>query len=286
MKIFGYEGKNVVVTGAASGMGRSTAELLVKAGANVYAMDISSIDIDGVCKKISVDLSDKDSIDKAFIELPEHIDSYFSVAGVMGAAFPFMKTLKINLISNKYVAEKLLPERMSEGGSVVIVASAVAVNWNDPGNLKYFDSIVNADGWDGAVQAAIDSGVDRIPPILGYLFSKKAVVYLAARLQSILAAKHIRVNVVCPGATKTAFGSESASVVETSDEGMMPFAGYSGRVGSAEEVAWPLLFLNSNLASYVSGAVLYNDYGTTLEVEAGIRPSDFTASFETMLQNM
>jgi len=286
MKIFGYEGKNVVVTGAASGMGKATAELLVKAGALVYAMDISPITVEGIAKNIRVDLSDKTSIDQAFAELPQHIDAYFSIAGVMGAAFPFMKTLKINLISNKYIAEDLLPQRMGEGSSVVIVASAIAVNWKAEGNVKFFEDIVKAEGWEGAVKAAETNGIDKTPPILGYPFSKKAVAYLGAYLQSILAAKHIRVNIVCPGATRTAFGSESASVRPTSDDDMMIFAGYSGRIADPTEVAWPMIFLNSSLASYVSGAVLFIDYGTTIEIEAGLKESEFSVPFETIFQHM
>lgn len=286
MNIFGYEGKNVVVTGAASGMGKAAAERLVEAGAAVYAMDISPINVAGVAKKIRVDLSDKASIDRAFADLPDRIDAYFSVAGVMGAAFPFMKTLKINLISNKYIAEDLLPQRMGEGGAVVIVASAIAVNWNAEGNVKYYKDIVKADGWDGAVKAAERNGIDKLPPILGYPFSKKAVVYLGAHLQSVLAARHIRVNVICPGATKTAFGSESVSVHQTNDEEMMMFAGYSGRIADPSEVAWPMLFLNSPLASYVSGAVLFIDYGTTIEMEAGLKESEFNGTFDAIFQQM
>jgi len=286
MEIFGYRGKDVVVTGAASGMGKAAAELLVKAGAHVYAMDISEIHVEGVTKAIHVDLSDKGSIDQAFEELPAHIDAYFSIAGVMGAAFPFMKTLKINLISNKYVAEELLPQRMSEGGAVAIVASAIAVNWQAEGNTKYYEGIVNAKGWDGAVKAAEMGGINQLPPILGYPFSKKAVAYLGAHLQSVLAAKHIRVDIVCPGATRTAFGSESTSVHQTSDDEMMMFAGYSGRIADPKEAAWPMLFLNSPLASYVSGAVLYIDYGTTIEIEAGIKQSEFGATFATIFQHL
>lgn len=44
-KLFGYEGKNVVITGAASGMSRSATELLLELGANVYAIDVNSIDL-------------------------------------------------------------------------------------------------------------------------------------------------------------------------------------------------------------------------------------------------
>ena len=41
--VLGYQGKNVVITGAASGMGRAAAQLLVDAGANVYALDIAEV---------------------------------------------------------------------------------------------------------------------------------------------------------------------------------------------------------------------------------------------------
>ena len=57
--LFGYEGKTVVVTGAASGMGKATAELLVELGANVYALDWAEVKVDGIVKYIHTDLSKK-----------------------------------------------------------------------------------------------------------------------------------------------------------------------------------------------------------------------------------
>lgn len=44
-KLFGYEGKTVVITGAASGMSRSATELLLELGAEVYAIDKNPIDL-------------------------------------------------------------------------------------------------------------------------------------------------------------------------------------------------------------------------------------------------
>lgn len=79
---FGYKGKACVVTGAASGMGRSTAEMLVEMGANVYALDIQNVTVTGIAAYIPVDLSKKEEIDAAFAKLPEKIDCFFGVAGV------------------------------------------------------------------------------------------------------------------------------------------------------------------------------------------------------------
>lgn len=179
----GYQDQVCVVTGAASGMGKATAALLVELGAKVYALDISPIGVPGVETCVHVDLSDKSSIDAAFAQLPQHIDRYFGVAGVMGAAFPFMKTLKINLISNMYVAKELLPQRMGEGGAIAFISSAIANGWQKPGNMKYFKAVVDAGSWDEAVQFCEASGIASFPDPLAYPFSKMAMNYLLSTLQ-------------------------------------------------------------------------------------------------------
>lgn len=84
-KLFGYEGKTVVITGAASGMSRSAAELLIELGAKVYAIDINPIDLP-VEKAYQADLSDKEQIDRVIADLPQKIDALFLCHGI--AAFP------------------------------------------------------------------------------------------------------------------------------------------------------------------------------------------------------
>ena len=56
---FGYQEKVVIVTGASSGMGKATAEMLVDLGAKVYALDWNICDVKGVEKFVHVDLSKK-----------------------------------------------------------------------------------------------------------------------------------------------------------------------------------------------------------------------------------
>jgi len=98
---FGYVGKICVVTGAASGMGKAAAEMLVDLGAKVYALDWADVNVEGIEKYIHTDLSKKESIDQAFQEIPNHVDSFFGIAGVSGAKCDFITTTKIDLISNK-----------------------------------------------------------------------------------------------------------------------------------------------------------------------------------------
>ncbi len=58
---FGYEGKTCVVTGAASGMGKATTEILVGLGAKVYALDLNECTVPGIEKHIATNLSKKES---------------------------------------------------------------------------------------------------------------------------------------------------------------------------------------------------------------------------------
>lgn len=57
-ELFGFEGKNVVITGAASGMGKAACELLIELGANVYAADLNPIDLP-VKKAFQANLGEK-----------------------------------------------------------------------------------------------------------------------------------------------------------------------------------------------------------------------------------
>ena len=79
--VLGYEGKNVVITGAASGMGQAAAQLLVDAGARVYALDIAEVSVP-VAAALKVDMKDGASIDAAVAQLPGEIYALFNCAGV------------------------------------------------------------------------------------------------------------------------------------------------------------------------------------------------------------
>ena len=85
--VLGYQGKNVDITGAASGMGRAAAQLLVDAGANVYALDIAEVMVP-VAHACKVDMRHADSIDAAVPELPDRIYAVFNCAGVPSPPFP------------------------------------------------------------------------------------------------------------------------------------------------------------------------------------------------------
>lgn len=273
-----YDGKICVVTGAASGMGKATAELLVELKAEVYAMDIKEIEIDGIKKSILVDLSDKDSIDTAVEQLPEKIDCFFSVAGLRGATLPFMTVAKINLIANKYLFEEKLIDRFNENGAIAIVSSAAGANWQLDGNMKFFKSIVDVPGWEASCGALEATGLTRANGGLAYVYTKLAVNYLISKLVGLYGPKHVRVNGLLPGDTLTSFGSEDGKGVDPSS--LSPYCGHAGRAANAKEMAMPLVFLNSDMASYVSGSYIFADYGASGEIMAGLRNNPVGESLE------
>lgn len=147
--LLGYEGKVCVVTGYASGMGKATCELLIKLGAKVYGMDRNELVIDGMEKFIATDLSNKQSIDSAFAQLPDKIDCFFGVAGLSGAKTSYWTTFTVNFIANKYMTEQYLEKRMDRGGAIVYVTSCGGLMWEKW--QKEYKKVMKCKTWDEMV---------------------------------------------------------------------------------------------------------------------------------------
>ena len=110
--ILGYAGKNVVITGAASGMGQAAAQLLADLGAKVYALDIAPVSVD-VASALEVDMKDQASIDAAVSQLPAQIYGLFNCAGVPSPPFPAGDTVLINFSGLRYLTEALIAATFS-----------------------------------------------------------------------------------------------------------------------------------------------------------------------------
>src|SRR5690242_3055291 len=81
--VLGYAGKSVVVTGAASGMGQATAQILVDLGASVTALDINPTTVP-VARELKIDLRDRANIEEVAASIDGPIDGLFSCAGLPG----------------------------------------------------------------------------------------------------------------------------------------------------------------------------------------------------------
>lgn len=261
---FGYKNKICVVTGAASGIGKKTAELLIELDAEVYALDITKIELEGAKKFIEVDLSSKESIDLAMKQLPEHIDSFFGIAGLSGAKTNYYKTFTVNYIANKYITEEYLKNRMSAGGTIAYVTSTGGLYWD-----KYaheFEKFTNAKTWDEMIEALHKQAKETTLGMMAYPLSKRALNYYMAKLAIELGPEKIRVNALLPGSTDT--GMKKEFEVEAGGmDALVAETGTAKRLATPEEMAEPLIFLNSDMATFITGLPLIVDAGTNAMIK-------------------
>lgn len=243
-----YDGKRTLVVGGASGMGRATAAILRELGAWVAVMDVQAV-VDPVDQTISVDLRRQESIDAALAQLDGPIHGLFSCAGVADGTPGLMD---INFLGQRYIVEQLVADgRMSEGSAIAVIASIGGFGWEK--NFK----LVN-DFLDTTSIAEGDLWVQNHPESDNYGFSKQAVNGYCARQAATLRAKQIRINSIAPGPTMTPLMAAN-DVWRGFEAG---FNAAMNKPGSTpEEQAWPLVFLNSDAASYISGTVLTIDAG-------------------------
>lgn len=265
-KLFGYEGKNVVVTGAASGMAKSAAEMLIELGANVYAIDINPIDLN-VTKAFQADLSKKEEIDRVIAELPEELDALFLCHGI--AYFPGRELLvqKVNFYSQKYMAEELLP-RIKEHGTVNIISSVGGFGWQ-----QVYDKaveLINLNTWDEAME-----WYDKHPELIqsAYVFAKQClesyVTYKCMAPEYI--DKRIRLNAINPGDTTTGLTedfnkstSPNGDVAEGEEMISNIFLkSWNGYAATPAQMGYPLVAIGSDIFSYMSGQLIYIDMGLT-----------------------
>ena len=260
---FGYNHKVCVVTGASSGIGRATAELLVELNAEVYALDIIKANIKGVKAFLEVDLSNKESIDQVMSKIPTHIDSFFGVAGLSGAKTNYYKTFTVNYIANKYITEEYLKNRMSYGGSICYVTSTGGLYWDK--YFKEFEKFTIAKSWDEMIDVLHQQANEDTLGMMAYPLSKRAMNYYMANLAIELGPEKIRVNALLPGSTDT--GMKREFEVEAGGmDALIKETGIAQRLANPKEIAWPMIFLNSDIASFITGLPLVVDSGANTMV--------------------
>lgn len=264
--LFGYEGKKVVITGAASGMSKAAAKLLIDLGAEVYAIDINPIDLP-VVEKYQADLSKKEEIDRVIDNLPEKIDALFLCHGI--AFFPGLElqVQKVNFYSQKYMTEQLLP-RMNENGTVNYISSVGGFGWQ-----QVYDKaveLINIATWEEAM-----IWYDNHPELIksAYVFAKQCLEsYVTYKCMSPeFIDKRIRLNAINPGDTTTGLTADfNKSTSPTGDikegEEMISnifLKSWNGYAATPEQMGYPLVLIGSDIFSYMSGQLIYIDMGLT-----------------------
>jgi NAD(P)-dependent dehydrogenase (short-subunit alcohol dehydrogenase family) len=260
--ILDYQGKQVAVTGASSGMGAAAARTLVELGAEVHALDVKSISAP-VKQSLECDLSSQSSIDAAAESLPEHLDALFNCAGLPGPPFSNLDTTLVNFVGLRHLTELLLP-RIPKGGAIASITSVAGMGWQK--NLDNVRGLCGAESF-GAGRAWLEANE---AANTGYLFSKQCIIYYTKARAAELAEREIRMNCLSPAPTDTpmlATFHDQVSREFLEEHFLAPV----GRNATPEEMAEPLIFLNSSAARFVSGVNLFVDYAYVAGVEVGAR---------------
>ncbi|MGL5839253.1 MAG: coniferyl-alcohol dehydrogenase [Sphingorhabdus sp.] len=251
--VLGYEGKSVIVTGAASGMGAAAIEILRDLGARVHALDIQAVNASGLASTHQTDLSDPASIDAAVAAVGP-VDVLLNCAGLPTTAPP-VKVILVNYAGLRHLTEKVAAT-MAPGAAIVSIASVAGMGWQL--NMERLMPLMQLETHD-----QIKSWAENDPEVVGnqngYGVSKEAInCYTAWRCMDF-AKRGIRLSCINPGPTETAM---MPSFRETmGGDYMDKFPKPLGRSATADEQAWPLIFLGSPRASYVTGTSLFVDGG-------------------------
>jgi 3alpha(or 20beta)-hydroxysteroid dehydrogenase len=239
------DGRVVLVTGAASGIGEASARRLVEAGARVALVDVRKDDVMAVADSlgdsavaIAADLLDDaaaDAVVTATMSAFGSLHALVNSAGVLETMHieeltraSYDRVMGVNVRGPLFLTQAALPH-LSSGASIVFIASGNALLASPNGSV--------------------------------YAASKGALVSLVKGLTADLASRGIRVNAISPGPIVTPL--LSAALADPAVTAALQQGVPAGRLGTPQEVAELSLFLVSDASSYVYGASFAVDGGTT-----------------------
>jgi NAD(P)-dependent dehydrogenase (short-subunit alcohol dehydrogenase family) len=246
------DGKRVVLTAGAAGIGRATLETFLAAGARVVTCDIDERAIEALrgelpaVKALVVDVADPAAVDGLFEAARQELgglDILINNAGIAGPTGPvesldladWRRTLEVNVTSHFLCVQRAVPLLREAGGGAIVNLSSAAGKFGFP---------------------------MRTP----YSASKWAVVGFTRSLARELGPDNIRVNAICPGAVQ---GDRIDRVIAAKAEarGVSFEAMYEeyvsqaslGRMVSAQDIASMILFVCCEAGAMVSGQALSVD---------------------------
>ena len=244
-------GKVAIITGAASGIGAATARRFAAEGAKVVVNDINAEGAERVAAQIRADGGEAEA-------LPANVADAEAVAKLVEDAitrFGRLDVLHNNAFTTRFgMVGKLTPAQWTAAMEVTLHGTFYGMNVALP--------IMARQGSGAIVNTASVSGLGADYAMSAYNAAKAAVVNLTRTAAIEYARYGVRVNAVCPGPIYTpaveGMLRRSPQVEET-----LLAALPQHRFGTAEEIASCVLFLASDEASLVNGAMLVADGGLT-----------------------
>lgn len=235
-----FTGKIYIVTGASSGIGRSSAEQILGFGGKVIGVDKNEPTIDSESyEHYKISVTDEQLVEnmiKTVIEKYGHIDGLVNAAGIWGNSKPFYEmeseafqnVLDINtkgvFIMSKHVARAMM---LQKNGKIVNIS---------------------------CIRASIFRN-----NMADYAASKGAVVSMTSAMALDLAPYNIQVNSIAPGFTYTGMTAASFdnSEIREQSEKLIP----NGRLGMPKDISSVVIFLLSDMSDYMTGTNVFADGG-------------------------
>lgn len=236
------KGKQALVTAAAQGIGRATAEAFAAAGATVLATDVNadglaSLDGPGLTTR-GLDVTDPAAIGALAAECAP--DVLFNCAGFVhhGSVLEcdegdWEHSLDLNVRSMYRMLRAFLPGMLERGGGSIINMSSVA------------------------------SSVKGVPNRFVYGVTKAAVIGLTKSVAADFVGRGVRCNAICPGTVETPSLAGRIAAFDDPEQARREFIARQpmGRLGEASEIASLAVYLASDESAYTTGAIHVIDGG-------------------------
>ena len=240
------QGKTALVTAAANGIGRATAQRFVQEGARVFATDINEAGLAGLegCEHRRLDVTDVSAV-QALVREIGTIDVLFNCAGFVDSGNILECSRKswdfsfaLNVTAMYEIIKAVLPGMLERGHGSIVNMSSVA------------------------------SSVKGVPNRFVYGTTKAAVVGLTKAVAADFVGRGIRCNCICPGTVespslKQRIAEQAKAQHQNVEDVMAAFVGRQpiGRIGTPEEIANLALYLASDESGYTTGTAQVIDGG-------------------------
>jgi 2-dehydro-3-deoxy-L-rhamnonate dehydrogenase (NAD+) len=225
-----FENQVIVITGAASGIGKAAAHLIASRGGTVIALDLNKDGLTGSEYSHQLDISDQAAVFKVIADIQskhKRIDALINCAGYPGPTSEFVENIKwpdfekviaVNLYGAIWLTQAVLP-------------------------------IMKSQKYGRIAQVASIAGKEGNPKMSPYNTSKSGLIGFVKGIAKEVATSGITVNALAPAVIKTPINENTSQELLDYMIAKIP----AGRLGEADEVAEILAFMASKACSFTTG---------------------------------
>ena len=225
-----FDNQVIVITGAASGIGKAAAQLIASRGATVISLDLNKDGLAGSTESYQLDVSDQVAVFKVIADIQnkhKRIDALINCAGYPGPTTEFVEDIKwadyekvmaVNLYGAIWLTQAVLP-------------------------------IMKSQKYGRIVQVASIAGKEGNPKMAPYNTSKSGLIGFVKGVAKEVATLGITVNALAPAVIKTPINENTSDEMLKYMVAKIP----AGRLGEAIEVAEIISFMASKACSFTTG---------------------------------